>query len=53
MTIFQNIRKGLIPARLSVDEVYALTEAGVFREGELARDDGGAAEPRSGSVDTG
>lgn len=34
MTIFQNIRKGLIPARLSVDEVYALTEAGVFREGE-------------------
>lgn len=34
MTVFQNIRKGLIPARLSVDEVYALTEAGVLREGE-------------------
>jgi Uma2 family endonuclease len=34
VTIFQNIRKGLIPARLSVDEVYALTEAGVLREGE-------------------
>ena len=34
MTIFQNIRKGLIPAQLSVDDVYALTEAGVLREGE-------------------
>lgn len=34
MTIFQNIRKGLIPARLSVDDVYALTAAGVLREGE-------------------
>ncbi|WBH17895.1 Uma2 family endonuclease [Sphingomonas radiodurans] len=34
MTVFQNIRKGLIPARLTVDEVYALTEAGVLREGE-------------------
>ncbi len=34
MTVFQNIRKGLIPARLSVDEVYALTEAGVFAENE-------------------
>lgn len=34
MTIFQNVRKGLIPARLTVDEVYALTEAGVFAENE-------------------
>lgn len=34
MTVFQNIRKGLIPARLSVDEVYALTDAGVFAENE-------------------
>lgn len=34
MTVFQNIRKGLIPARLTVDEVYDLTEAGVLREGE-------------------
>lgn len=34
MTIFQNIRKGVIPARLSVDEVYQLTEAGVLKEGE-------------------
>ena len=34
MTVFQNIRKGLIPARLTVEEVYDLTEAGVLREGE-------------------
>lgn len=34
MTIFQNVRRGLLPARLSVDEVYELTEAGVLREGE-------------------
>lgn len=34
MTMFQNIRKGLIPARLTVEEVYALTAAGVLREGE-------------------
>lgn len=34
MTVFQNIRKGLIPAHLTVDEVYALTESGVLREGE-------------------
>lgn len=34
MTVFQNVRKGLIPARLTVDEVYALTEAGVFAENE-------------------
>lgn len=34
MTLFQNVRKGLLPARLTVDEVYALTEAGVLREGE-------------------
>lgn len=30
MTVFQNVRKGLIPARLTVDEVYALTESGTF-----------------------
>lgn len=34
MTLFQNVKKGLIPARLTVDEVYALTEAGVFAENE-------------------
>ena len=32
MTVFQNVRRGLLPARLTVDEVYALTEAGVFAE---------------------
>lgn len=32
MTIFQNIKRGLMPARLSVEEIYALTEAGVFLE---------------------
>lgn len=34
MTVFQNIRKGFIPARLTVDEVYDLTAAGVFMENE-------------------
>ncbi|UZK68195.1 Uma2 family endonuclease [Sphingomonas sp. S1-29] len=34
MTVFQNIQRGLIPARLTVEEVYALTESGVLREGE-------------------
>ncbi|WP_315763639.1 Uma2 family endonuclease [Sphingomonas sp. Y38-1Y] len=34
MTVFQNIRKGLIPARLTVDEVYALTDSGVLGEGD-------------------
>jgi len=34
MTIFQNVRKGLIPARLTVAEVYALTETGGIAEGE-------------------
>lgn len=34
MTLFQNIRNGLIPARLTVDDVYALSEAGVFAENE-------------------
>ncbi len=34
MTIFQDIRKGLIPARLTVDDVYALTAAGVLAENE-------------------
>lgn len=32
MTIFQNVRNGLIPARLTVDEVYSLQEAGVLSE---------------------
>lgn len=31
MTVFQNVKKGLIPARLTVADVYALTESGVFR----------------------
>ncbi len=30
MTVFQNVRKGLIPARLTVADVYALTDQGVF-----------------------
>jgi Uma2 family endonuclease len=30
MTIFQSIRNGLIPSRLTVDEVYALQEAGIL-----------------------
>ncbi len=34
MTVFQNVKKGLIPARLTVADVYALTESGMFREGE-------------------
>jgi len=34
MTIFQNVRKGLIPARLTVAEVYALTDAGILAEGD-------------------
>lgn len=34
MTMFQNIQAGTIPSRLSVDDVYALTEAGVFAENE-------------------
>jgi Uma2 family endonuclease len=34
MTVFQNIRKGLIPARLTVAEVYALQEQGVIDERE-------------------
>lgn len=34
MTLFQNVRNGLLPARLTVDEVYALTEAGVLKEDE-------------------
>lgn len=34
MTIFQNVRKGLIPARLSVDEVYDLQEAGVISDSD-------------------
>lgn len=34
MTIFQNVRKGLIPARLTVADVYALQEAGVIDESD-------------------
>lgn len=34
MTMFQNVRKGLIPARLTVAEVYALQDAGVIDERE-------------------
>lgn len=34
MTVFQDIQAGTIPARLTVNEVYALTEAGVFHENE-------------------
>ncbi len=34
MTLFQNVRKGLLPARLTADEVYDLTAAGVLAEGE-------------------
>jgi len=32
MTVFQNVRKGLIPARLTVADVYALTDQGVLSE---------------------
>ena len=34
MTVFQSIRSGLIPARLTVDDLYALTRAGVLAENE-------------------
>lgn len=34
MTILQDIQKGRIPARLTVDDLYALTKAGVFAENE-------------------
>lgn len=34
MTLFQNVRRGLLPARLTVDEIYDLTAAGVLRENE-------------------
>lgn len=34
MTLFQNMRRGLLPARLTVDEIYDLTAAGVLRENE-------------------
>lgn len=34
MTVFQNVRKGLIPARLTVNDVYALQEQGVIDENE-------------------
>lgn len=33
MTIWQDIKAGTIPARLTVDEVYDLTAAGVLHEG--------------------
>ena len=34
MTVFQNVKKGLIPARLTVGEVYALQDAGVIDDRE-------------------
>ncbi|UYY58243.1 Uma2 family endonuclease [Sphingomonas sp. S2-65] len=34
MTLFQNMRKGLLPARLTVAEIYDLTAAGVLAENE-------------------
>lgn len=34
MTIFQDIKAGTIPARLTVDDLYALTADGVFAENE-------------------
>jgi Uma2 family endonuclease len=34
MTAFQNVRRGLLPARLTVDEIYDLTAAGMFAENE-------------------
>jgi Uma2 family endonuclease len=34
MTLFQNVRSGLLPARLTVDEVYDLTAAGVLAADE-------------------
>ena len=34
MTVFQNVRRGLIPARLTVDELYALTAEGLLAENE-------------------
>jgi len=34
MTVFQNIRKGLIPARLTVDQVYRLSESGALPPAE-------------------
>jgi Uma2 family endonuclease len=34
MTMFQDIMAGAIPARLTVDQVYDLTAAGVFAENE-------------------
>lgn len=32
MTVFQNVKRGLIPARLTVADVYALTDQGVLAE---------------------
>lgn len=34
MTVFQNVQKGLIPARLSVADIYALQEAGIIPDDE-------------------
>jgi hypothetical protein len=34
MTVFQNVRKGLLPARLTVADVYALQEQGMIDERE-------------------
>jgi hypothetical protein len=32
MTLFQHIKAGAVPARMTVEEVYGLTAAGVLRE---------------------
>ena len=34
MTIFQDIQAGTIPARLTVDQLYEMTAAGIFAENE-------------------
>ncbi|MBO9715015.1 Uma2 family endonuclease [Sphingomonas sp.] len=34
MTLFQNMRRGLLPARLTVDEIYDLTASGALAENE-------------------
>ena len=34
MTLFQNVRRGQIPSRLTVAELYALTETGMLAENE-------------------
>lgn len=45
MTLFQNVRRGLLPARLTVDEIYDLTAAGALRENEHIELIGGEVVP--------